>query len=150
MQQVTTLFTKSPILHRSIAILAIIIAAMLVFFASPRPLSVRNQIAVVRMLTNAHADWEARPNREVTQAIVLPNGIRLEPEREQVIEGYRITAHIRSPRFAVEACPLLAGSTGLFCFFLDYDGKLHFEPTLGKAASAETRPWRDYKEPKKN
>ena len=91
-------------------------------------------MAVVDLLKSARADWGDHPFRHGNPQIVLSSSIHLIPERERLVAGYRITAHLRSPRFAIEAHPVSAGTSGVFCFFLDYTGKLHFEPTLGKAA----------------
>ena len=97
-------------------------------FVSPREPARRNQIEVVRLLTKAHAELSG-----VQARVSLGDGTLLMPDREQIVHGYVIKAHIQSSGFTVEAQPVEVGKTGLLSYFRSASGAIRFEIGWKKA-----------------
>jgi hypothetical protein len=123
------------ILMSIIVATALTIVTAILIFASPRDRAIRNQMELVRLMARAHPDLTAVP----IERVILGDGTALVPEREQIVVGYVLRAHVQSSTFTLEAQPVKVGKTGLFSYFRDDAGVIRFE--MGeKRASTGSRP----------
>jgi hypothetical protein len=117
-------------------------AVAVAFLAVWRPPNIAsiNQRKVVKFLVHAQPVFSGTLPFRI-EGVRLSNELLLQPGRELITTGYRLVANCNSSSFTIFAMPVDPGKTGLFSFFRDASGMLHFEPEIGKPASSNSRPY---------
>ncbi len=135
--------TPTLLLYRAVATLCrivLVLTPLIVSVACAREQGLRNQSEVIRLLSTARAEG-SKTDPHGIQRVMLSSDISLAPAAERSVWGYNLRLHVRGRLFSIEAQPVKTGRTGPFSFFRDEAGILHLEPTLGRAAGAESRRW---------
>ena len=125
----TAFYTVIAIATPIIIILAIVV--------SPRDPLIRNQMKLVQLLAKAHPQLTTVEPLRI-QTVIIGDHLTLLPDRDQVVAGYILRAHVQSATFMIEAQPVEVGKTGFFSYFRDEAGVIRFE--MDKRATAESRP----------
>ncbi len=115
------------------------VALVLLAFWKPPNVASINQRKVVKYLVHAQPVFSGTLPFRI-EGVRLSNGLLLQPCRELITTGYRLVAKCDSSSFTIFAMPVDAGKTGLFSFFRDASGKLHFEPETRQGCALEQSP----------
>ncbi len=121
-------------------IIGLAVLVPVVIFFSPMDSAKKNQIEIIKMLYAAKPEFGSDPSPRVLR-VRLGHRITLTPGPGQVEAGYLMTLHAAPLTFTITADPVEPGKTGIFSFFRDESGTLHFEPEIGRSANASSRRW---------